>query len=75
MSKPRDYKREYELYQASEQDKLDRAARNRCRAEMLKKGRVHKGDGMDVDHHNGNPQDCRPSNLRVMTASKNRAKH
>jgi hypothetical protein len=36
----------------------------------MKKGRVRKGDGMDVDHVDG----IKSKKTRVMTASKNRAK-
>lgn len=52
----------------------DRVARNAARRALMAAGRVKKGDGMDVDHVNGNPQDNRKKNWRVMTAAKNRAK-
>lgn len=42
---------------------------------MEKAGKVHKGDGKDVDHKNFNPKDNSKSNLRVMSASKNRARN
>ena len=45
-----------------------------ARRALEKAGRVKKGDGKDVDHKNGNPQDNRLSNLKVMSKSKNRAK-
>ena len=48
--KVRNYKREYETYHASEQQKKNRAARNAARAKMMKAGKVHKGDGKDVAH-------------------------
>lgn len=47
---PRNYRREYELYQGTEQQKKNRAARNAARAKMAKAGKVHKGDGKDVAH-------------------------
>lgn len=75
MAKPRNYKREYLLWQSSKKAKLDRAARNRARAQLVAEGKVKKGDGKDVDHHDGNPRNGSRSNLRVMTASANRAKH
>jgi hypothetical protein len=37
-------------YQATEEQKQNRAARNAARAEMMKKGLVSKGDGKDVAH-------------------------
>lgn len=73
--KPRDYKHEYEMFHSSEKSKLDRAARNKMRRKMEKMGRAHKGDGMDVDHKNGNPRDNRMGNVHMMDAGKNRAKH
>lgn len=65
-------------YNASEEQKTRRAQRNAARRVMEKEGKVHKGDGKDVDHvkhkargklNNGK------SNLRVMDKSKNRAKN
>lgn len=46
----RNYKREYELYQGTEEQKKNRAQRNAARAKMMKAGKVHKGDGKDVAH-------------------------
>lgn len=46
----RNYKREYETYQGTEQQKKNRAARNAARAKMMKAGKVRKGDGKDVAH-------------------------
>lgn len=46
----RDYKREYKLYQGTEQQKKNRAMRNAARRKMEKAGKAHKGDGKDVDH-------------------------
>jgi hypothetical protein len=40
---------------------------------MLASGKVKKGDGKDVAHRNGNPKDNRKSNLKVVSASKNRS--
>jgi hypothetical protein len=53
----------------------DKYARGMARALMAKQGKVRKGDGKDVDHKNGNPQDNRHGNLQVMSKSANRAKH
>ena len=46
----RNYKREYETYQGTEQQKKNRAMRNAARRKMVKAGKAHKGDGKDVDH-------------------------
>lgn len=70
----RDYKKEYREYHASEEQKENRAKRNAARREMEREGRVHKGDGKDVDHkkplRNGGSND--ESNLRVVSRSSNR---
>lgn len=71
----RDYKKEYARYQGRPEQIKRRAMRNKARAEMEKDGKVHKGDGKDVDHKNpivkggGNGK----SNLRVVSKSKNRS--
>ena len=67
-------KMEYKKFQSSAKAKAERASRNSARRAALKKGRVHKGDGKDIDHKNSNPTDNRASNLRVMSASANRGK-
>jgi len=71
---PRDYKAEYEKFHSSTKSKRDRASRNKVRRQAEREGRVRKGDGMDIDHRNGNPRDNRRSNLRVVGRSSNRAK-
>lgn len=70
----RNYKREYELYQGTEEQKKNRAMRNSARRKALKKGRVTKGDGKDIAHSKaiskgGNNGD----GTRVTTASANRS--
>lgn len=46
----RDYKREYATYQGTEEQKKKRAQRNKARRQLMREGKVHKGDGMDVSH-------------------------
>lgn len=70
----RDYAREYRKFQSSEEAKKDRASRNSARRSALKAGRVHKGDGKEIDHRNSNPTDNSSSNLRVVSRHTNRAK-
>lgn len=60
-------------YNAKPEQVKRRAARNKSRAEMIKAGKVRKGDGKDVDHKNHNPMDRSKGNLRVQSASKNRS--
>jgi hypothetical protein len=46
----RDYKKEYEKFQSSEEQKRKRAGRNKARRKAVKNGTVKKGDGMDMSH-------------------------
>jgi hypothetical protein len=69
----RDYKQEYKSQHSSPEAKKKRASRNAARAEMMKAGKVRKGDGKDVDHKNGNANDNSKGNLRVKKASANRS--
>ena len=71
----RDYKAEYRKYQSSPEDKKNRAARNRARLLAIKQGKVSKGDGKDIDHADGNPQNNSPSNVRVTSRKLNRGKY
>lgn len=70
----RDYAREYRRFQSSRKAKKDRAARNKARRLAEREGRVHKGDGKEVDHKDSNPQHNTKSNLRVISRRANRAK-
>jgi hypothetical protein len=71
----RNYKQEYENYQGKPEQIDNRAARNAARREMMDKGTVRKGDGMDVDHNTpiskggGNSS----GNLRAVSKSANRS--
>lgn len=69
----RNYKQEYKNYHASPEQKKKRASRNAARSEMEKSGKVHKGDGKDVDHKNTNANDNSKKNLRVTSKSANRS--
>lgn len=46
----RDYKTEYAKYQGTPEQLKNRAERNKARAQMMKAGKVSKGDGNDVAH-------------------------
>lgn len=71
---PRRYDLERE-YDSKPEVKAKRAARNRARRKLENEGKVHVGDGKDVDHKTplskggGNGR----SNLRVRDASDNRS--
>lgn len=71
----RDYKREVALYTSKPAVKKKRAEQNAARQELMKQGKVHKGDGKDVDHKTplSKGGTNSPSNLRVVPASNNRS--
>jgi hypothetical protein len=46
----RDYRKEYDDYQGTPAQKKRRAARNQARRVAMREGRVHKGDGKELDH-------------------------
>ena len=46
----RDYRKEYDQYQGTSEQKKRRADRNRARRTATRQGRVHKGDGKELDH-------------------------
>ncbi len=68
----RNYKRDYEQFQSKPEQIRDRASRNAARAEEEKNGNVSRGDGQDVHHVDGNPQNNNRKNLKVVSKSKNR---
>lgn len=61
-------------YNSTEEMIKKRGMNNQARAEMAKKGLVHKGDGMDVDHKKGlrNGGTNASGNLRVLSEHRNR---
>lgn len=65
---------EYDEYQSSAKAKSERAARNSARRKAQAAGKVHKGDGKDVDHIHGVKAGNGAGNLRVMSASANRGR-
>ena len=50
MPKKRNYRKEYDEYHASEEQKTRRAARNKARRKAQREGKVKKGDGKEVHH-------------------------
>jgi len=61
-------------YNAKPEQVKKREMRNQARAELTKDGKVHKGDGKDVDHKSmldGNGTNAK-SNLRVKSQTENR---
>lgn len=72
----RDYTRATEYENSPEQVK-NRMERNRARAAMEKAGKVHKGDGKDVDHRKPLSEGGTgaKANLQVKTVHNNRSFH
>lgn len=69
----RDYKRENANYKSKPAQIHARVERNKARALMMKAGKVHKGDGKQVDHIVPLSKGGKTvmSNLRVVTAAAN----
>ena len=72
-AKKRNYRKEYDNYQGTAEQKKRRASRNTARAAMVKSGKAKKGDGKDVAHKNGNPKENKASNLKTQAKSNNRS--
>lgn len=63
-----------EKYEDSPEQVKKRMARNRARYKLLKEGKVHKGDGMDVAHVKAfDKGGTNKDGVRVESASKNRS--
>lgn len=69
----RNYRKEYDNYHGKKEQIKRRQNRNAANSIAKKKGIVKKGDGKDVAHKNGNPNDNRSSNLVAQAKSKNRS--
>jgi len=71
---PRSYREEYDKYQGKPEQVKKRMARNRARYKLLKEGKVHKGDGMDVAHVKAIDKGGKNSDgLKVQSKSANRS--
>ena len=70
----RDYEMEYKKYQSSTKAKKARAHRNAARRKAVAAGMVRKGDGMDIDHRDGDPFNNSRGNLRVLPRGVNRGR-
>ena len=72
----RNYRKEYDEFHASDEQKKNRAKRNAARNRAIKSGRVRKGDDMEIDHKKplSKGGSNAPSNTRVVPRSKNRKK-
>lgn len=74
VNKPRPYKKEYEQYQGTEEQKKNRALRNKARRQAIREGKAKKGDGTDVHHVKALSKGGTNSDgLKVVPASANRS--
>ena len=72
-AKKRNYKKEYENYQGTEEQKKKRAKRNAARRKAMKEGKVKKGDGKDVAHKKAMDKGGKNSDgIRVESKSRKR---
>ena len=72
--KDRKYTGAAAAYEAQEQQKKNRAARNAARAKLMKAGKVKKGDGKDVAHKVAfDKGGSNKTGVRVESASSNRS--
>ena len=71
----RNYRKEYDEYQGTDEQKKRRAQRNAARAAAAKKGLVRKGDGKEVDHEGFNRRGkLNNKNVKVVSKKKNRSR-
>lgn len=71
---PRDYRKEYDTYHATPEQKKRRAMRNKARREAMKQGKVRRYDNKHIDHklpiRKGGTN--AKGNTRVVSATKNK---
>ena len=70
----RNYRKEYDNYHASAEQRKKRSSRNKARRKMVKSVGKSKIKGKDIDHKDGNPLNNSRANLRVRSKSKNRSR-
>ena len=73
LKEERNYRKEYDNYHSKPEQRANRSKRVLARRLMMKLGKVKKGDGKDIDHKDGNPQNNGKHNLRVRDKSDNRS--
>ena len=70
----RNYRKEYDDYHGTSEQKKRRAQRNKARRKAEKAGKVRKGDGKEVDHVGKNRKGKLGKNTKVISKAKNRRK-
>lgn len=73
--KIRNYRDEYQKYQGKSSQISNRSERNQARRELMKDGKVRKGDGKDVSHKRALSKggSNKKGNLKAESASSNRS--
>jgi len=61
----------YLRWKSSPKELKKQRNRNKNRRRLEKEGRVKKGDGLHIDHKNGNALNNRKSNLQIITKKEN----
>lgn len=71
----RNFKKEYQEYHGTSEQRANRSKRTIARNQAIKDGRVKRGDGLDVDHIKplSKGGSNAKSNTRVVSASENRS--
>lgn len=71
----RNYRKEYDEYQGTDEQKKRRAQRNAARRKAIREGRARKGDGKEVDHLGMNRRGrLNNSKTRVVSRKTNRSR-
>ena len=70
----RNYRKEYDNYHKKPEQRRRNDSRKSARRLMIKKHGKAALKNKDVDHKSGNALDNKPSNLRIMSKSKNRSR-
>ena len=71
----RNYRKEYDNYHSSPEQKKNRASRNAARALIKKKKGTKAVQGKDVHHKDRNPKNNSIANLRIKSKSANRSQN
>lgn len=71
--KKRNYRKEYDKFQSSKEEKKNRAKRNKNRRKLVKLGKVKKGDKKDI-HHKGDKLRVEPRSVNRGRREKSRLK-
>ena len=68
----RNYRKEYDEYHGTEEQKKRRAARNRANRKAKREGRIKKGDGKEVHHVGAKRKGKLGSKTKVISKKRNR---